>query len=56
MRTDATIIAKRGPEWYKAYMVNGADIEKAKRTPVLSQLIAVGVVSKNTAVVFVTGA
>lgn len=50
------MMAGLGPPVWRTYMVKGVATQKAKRKPVLSQLIAVMEVSKYSAEVVETGA
>lgn len=54
MKHDDAMIASRGPPLWRVYRVRGAAATKAKRKPVLSQLILLDVVEKWVAAVLAT--
>ena len=56
MRSDEVMIAKRGPPLCNVHNVAGEAATKAKRKHVLSQLMMLEVVEKNSAVVLATAA
>lgn len=56
MRREEVRIARRGPPVCRVQIVAGEAITKAKKKPVLSQLMMLGFVEKKSAAVLATGA